>query len=131
MNKKVHTMKKIIVVDDCKSILTALKKMLEHSGYTVETVNSSIHALNRIKKAKPDLIFLDVNMPGIDGISLCRKIRKDEKIKKIPVIFLTGCSDDAIAEKCFEAGGSDYMTKPFEIENLLNRAERLLNPFFR
>ena len=109
---------KIMIVDDDKLIVKFLNEIL-HEEYTIQTAYSGNEALDIIHDFLPDIIILDVMMPGIDGYEVCRYIRADPKLCKSKVIFLTAklIIDDKM--KGYDAGGDDYLVKPFEKSELL------------
>ncbi|NPD48139.1 MULTISPECIES: hybrid sensor histidine kinase/response regulator [unclassified Lentimicrobium] len=111
----------ILVVDDNKENLKLVGSILKENGYKIAVALDGESALKTLKNNIFELILLDVMMPGIDGFEVCRRIKSDEKLKEIPVIFLTAKNqkDDLIIG--FDAGGIDYVTKPFNKEELLAR----------
>ena len=112
---------KILVVDDSPPILDVLRDTLESEGYRIYVATSGEKALSRALQSMPDLILLDVLMPGMDGFETCRCLKADEKTGEIPVIFMTGLTDTAHKVRGFEVGGVDYVTKPIEISELVAR----------
>jgi len=123
-NSTAHT---VLVVDDHKVNLILLSRILEEEGYTVITGNNSRDALQHLHNQSPDIILLDVMMPGMDGFSLCRKLKKDKKFSDIPIIFLTSRSQKEDIVEGFNAGGNDYITKPFNRQELLARVRNHLH----
>ncbi|MGE0085059.1 MAG: response regulator [Desulfococcaceae bacterium] len=111
----------IMIVDDNPQNLHVLEKLLKENSYNVRPALSGTAALNAMKSIRPDLILLDIRMPDPDGYEVCRRIRADESIRDIPVIFISAL--DAVEDKIkgFEAGGLDYITKPFQKEEVLAR----------
>jgi DNA-binding response OmpR family regulator len=111
----------ILVVDDQPANLKVLLSFLQEHDYRVYMVDSGQRALNIIPKIQPDLILLDVMMPGMNGFEICRKIKKDENLASLPVIFMTAL--DSVADKMagFAAGAVDYITKPFQQAEVLAR----------
>lgn len=120
---EVSTAQTILVVDDNPVNLAVVVDHLEDSGYSVAVAQGGVEALKRAALINPDLILLDVMMPGIDGFETCRRLKADAATRGIPVIFMTALTDmhDKIA--AFQAGGVDYVSKPFQIEELLARVE--------
>ncbi len=120
-------MVKILAIDDDKAILELIKVNLELSGYTCITASDPIKGFAILKQEDITLIILDVMMPEVDGFSLAMKIRQNKETKDIPIIMLTalGALDDKL--KGFSSGVDDYLTKPFEIEELKARVLALLN----
>ncbi len=116
----------ILVVDDNPSNLQMIGKLLLFDDYLVDMVESGEDALKTIEKKKPDLIVLDLVMPGIDGVDVCKKLKSDPETKNIPIIICTGNVEREDIEKCFDAGCADYTTKPFESIVLLSRIKNHL-----
>jgi len=112
---------RIFIVDDNESILDILKDMLTLEGYRVETCTKSEEALEKTKANPPDLLILDIRMPGIDGIELCRQFKSDPLTAQIPVIFISGLMGMDEKIQGFRAGGADYITKPFHNLDVLVR----------
>lgn len=111
----------ILIIDDSLSYLGALLDRLERHGFLVVLAQTPAEGLMRAEFADPDLILLDVVMPGIDGFEVCRRLKAGKATKDIPVIFMTGLTDAKQKVIGFDAGGVDYITKPFQIEEVLAR----------
>ena len=116
----------ILVVDDIKVSLRLLTDILLGAGYTVITGSNSEEALELINTHSPDIILLDVMMPGMNGFTLCRKLKKDQQLSDIPIIFLTSLSQKEDIIEGFNAGGNDYIVKPFNRQELLARVRNHL-----
>jgi two-component system, cell cycle response regulator len=114
---------KILVVDDTRANVNVLSETLGGQGYEIFVALSGEMALKILKKVNPDLILLDVMMPGIDGFDVCREIKSDDETKDIPIIFLTAKTDKEDIVKGFKLGAIDFVTKPFQQEELLARVE--------
>lgn len=113
---------KILIVDDNKNNIETLFALLEGKGYKIITSKSGENTLRILEKTLPDLILLDVLMPpGIDGFETCRRIKQNPDTEDIPVIFMTALTDIVDKVKGFEAGAVDYVTKPFQAEEILAR----------
>ena len=117
----------VLVVDDHPVNLRLLSAILEEAGYTVFTGENSAEALENIDRNSPDIILLDVMMPGMNGFSLCRKLKKNPKYCDIPIIFLTSLSQKEDIVEGFNAGGNDYIIKPFNQQELLARVRNHLH----
>jgi len=129
----------ILCVDDIENNIFTIQSVLEscqESNYNIYTALSAYDALEILIKHKIDLILLDVMMPEIDGFSAAKMIKSNKRTRDIPIIFVTAKKDDATIERCYEVGGRDYITKPFNSIELLKRValhlrlkdkERLLN----
>lgn len=123
-NPPSHT---VLVVDDHLVNLRLLTAILQGAGYTVITGSNSQEALEQITSQSPDIILLDVMMPGMNGFSLCRKLKKDPLFSDIPIIFLTSLSQKEDIIEGFSAGGNDYIVKPFNQQELLARVRNHLH----
>jgi two-component system, sensor histidine kinase and response regulator len=113
----------ILIVDDNPENIQVLGKLLKDKNYLVEFAVDGESALKWIMNKQFDLILLDINMPGMSGFDVCKKIRSDSKLKNLPVIFLSAESDRESILKGFELGGQDYITKPFDGRELLVRVK--------
>jgi signal transduction histidine kinase/DNA-binding response OmpR family regulator len=111
----------ILVVDDTTASLQLLTGILTGHGYRVRPSSDGRFALQSVAAELPDLILLDVKMPDIDGYEVCRRLKADERSRKIPVIFISAFGETAAKVEGFNAGGVDYITKPFEPEEVLAR----------
>jgi DNA-binding response OmpR family regulator len=113
----------ILIVDDKPHNIMLLSSMLKQAGYNVKSTTSGMDALQEVKNDPPGLILLDINMPEMDGYEVCRKLKSDEKSKDIPVIFLSAMTETEDKVKGFENGGIDYITKPFQFEEVKVRVK--------
>ncbi len=104
----------ILIVDDTPANLRALTLMLEEQGYQPRPVSSGKLALQAAQSDPPDLILLDIMMPEMDGFELCRLLKQNQRLRNIPIIFLSALNETADKVKAFAAGGVDYITKPFQ-----------------
>ena len=111
----------ILVVDDNPKNLNLLFGVLEKTKYDVLFASDGQSCLDLIEKEWPDLILLDVMMPGIDGFETCRRLKANKETKDIPVIFMTALSETVDKVKGMELGAVDYITKPFQPEEVLAR----------
>jgi len=114
-------MKTILVVEDDEEIVGLLRFNLENHGYMVITAEEGYKALELAPKVKPDLILLDIMLPGVDGYEVCRNLRQMDNLKNIPIIMLTAKSEELDVVLGLELGADDYVTKPFSIRELLSR----------
>ena len=110
---------KILVVDDEPEITEIVDAFLSDAGYTVHVENSSERAVDSAKQFHPDVIILDIMMPGADGYSVCKKIKENAELTQVPVIFLTGKDKGDDMGRSFKAGGDMFIKKPFSCERLL------------
>jgi CheY-like chemotaxis protein len=120
-------MPRILCVDDSALNLALFETVLVLSGYKVVLTESGKEALEIINRQKIDLVLLDVNMPGLSGFEVCKKIKDDERHKNIPVMLVTGETSKEDHLKGFESGAEDFLEKPFEPKDLLSRVNMLLN----
>lgn len=116
-----HSEYKILVVDDVMTNVLLLEVLLQKEQFHVITANDGKAALDAISNEKPDLILLDINMPNMNGFEVVKEIKKSSQYREIPVIFLTAMNDTENIVKGFELGGSDYIIKPFNKEELMAR----------
>ena len=116
----------ILVVDDTPDNLRLLSAMLTEQKYKVRKALNGQTALTTVRTVPPDLILLDINMPGMNGYEVCSSLKADECTKEIPVIFISALDDVLDKVKAFNVGGVDYITKPFQGEEVLARVENQL-----
>lgn len=112
----------LVVDDEVKNIQVVGGLLLKH-GHEVIAANNGFDALTKLETARPDLILLDVMMPGMTGFELCRKLRENPELRDIPVIFLSAAADKNFVVEALEAGAVDYITKPFHGAELISRVE--------
>ncbi|MCB9135941.1 MAG: response regulator [Anaerolineales bacterium] len=113
----------ILVVDDTPANLRLLAGMLTENHYKVRPVPNGMLALGAAKAAPPDLILLDINMPGMNGYEVCKALKSEEATRDIPIIFISALDEVTDKVKAFEVGGVDYVTKPFQFEEVMARIE--------
>jgi diguanylate cyclase (GGDEF)-like protein len=117
---------RILVVDDVKDNVTVLSDWLERKGYQVEAANNGEQALQKVQASPPDLILLDVLMPDLDGIEVARRLREAKELKRVPIILLTARRSTADKVRGLKAGADDYITKPFDFEEVDARITAML-----
>ena len=115
---------KILLVDDTKLILELEKSFLKFSRVEIMTAANGIEALDLIRRDPPDLIFMDMNMPAMDGISCCKLLKADPFLCSIPVVMLTTAGRDGDRERALKAGCDDYITKPIDRREFLEKARK-------
>ena len=120
--------KKILVVDDEADIVKLLQTTLTDKGYEVIVAFDSIQAVHRAHQDKPDLIILDIVMPGGDGYAVCRNLRKSSHTWTTPIIVLTGKMGEEGRKRAFEAGANFYLIKPYNRKVLLSMVKKALFP---
>lgn len=118
--------KRILIVDDEPDVTELVGYQLRAKGFSVEALNDPTQSIAKIRAFQPDLIILDVMMPNISGIQICRMLRADPKSKAIPVVFLTARAEEADRVLGLEVGGDDYICKPFSVKELTLRIQGLL-----
>lgn len=117
---------KILVVDDEEHIQELIKFNLENNGYKVICASDGIEALKLSKKEFPQLIMLDLMLPGMDGYDVCKEIRRDSSISNIPIIMITAKGEELDKILGLELGADDYITKPFSVRELVARTKAML-----
>lgn len=117
---------KVLIADDDIEFLNILSHHLKEATYTVFKASNGIDALNIAKKENPQLIILDINMPGMDGVEVCRHIKEFPELNNTIILFLTNCNEDYTQIAAFEAGADDYITKPLKPELHLSRIRAIL-----
>jgi DNA-binding response OmpR family regulator len=116
----------ILVADDDVDIRDLVAFKLDQAGFEVTAVDNGLAALTAARQAPPDLIVLDVMMPGMSGIDVCRELRGDRSTATLPIILLTARAQEGDVEVGFGAGADDYIVKPFSPRELVNRVEAVL-----
>lgn len=111
----------VLIIDDKIENLKYLKEILKDETYELKATPDALFAIESAKQKPPNLILLDIKMPNIDGFEVCKIVKQDEKLKDIPIIFISALDDVSIKVKAFEQGGVDYITKPFEQEEVKAR----------
>ena len=119
MTTKKQPTAKILLVDDEPNILIALEFLMNQQGYTVETAKDGQTALKIMESFVPDVVLLDVMMPGMDGFEVAKKIRENSDLEKTQIIFLTAKGTKEDRQKGYKSGGEIYLIKPFNNEELI------------
>ena len=117
------TVQKVLVVEDEPTLLETLEYNLTHQGYAVCTAADGPAALEVARREQPDAIVLDIMLPGLDGLEVCRILRQE---MSVPILMLTACADEVDKVVGLEVGADDYLTKPFSMRELLARVKALL-----
>lgn len=118
--------KTILIVDDTPVNLRLLANLLTGEGYATRLSPNGSLALNAIRKELPDLILLDIRMPHMDGYEVCEQLKADERTREIPIVFLSALQDEKDKVKAFELGGADYISKPFQTQEVIARVRHQL-----
>ena len=112
-------MTKILIIDDEPEITEIVETFLTEVGYKVAVENSPLKAVSKAIKFKPDIVLLDIMMPGSDGYEVCKALKKNPDFAETPIIFLTGKDREDDQGRSFQSGGDMYINKPFSCERLL------------
>ncbi len=120
-------MAKILVVDDDVSVTQLLKMLLSMEGHQPTTINDSNEALEVTHQLLPDLITLDLMMPGLTGFELCELMHQDPRLTDIPILIISARDDTESMDKAYQAGAKGYVTKPFGVDTLIQKVKELTN----
>lgn len=115
------TAKRILVVDDEPDVTELVSYKLKREGYEVEVINDPLHIMGKAREFNPDLFVLDIMMPELDGLKICRMIRADSRLNAVPIIFLTARGEIEDRIRGLESGADDYLSKPFDTKELALR----------
>lgn len=121
----------LLLVDDDPDILTLLQAKLKKEPYDIFTASEGEAALNMVRTQKPDLVVLDVNLPGLSGLEICRSLRADKETREIPIIMLSSRGEEIDRVLGLEFGADDYVTKPFNTQELILRINNVLRRVYR
>jgi len=120
----------ILVVDDDSGHRVLAREVLERAGFKVDVADNGMDAIESVARAKPDLMILDVLMPGLDGFGVCAQLRQDPNFRDLPILMATGLEDVDSIEQAFEAGATNFVTKPinwtllvYQVRYILRAAE--------
>jgi len=119
-------MPEILIIEDDRDIIQSLEYNLKKEGYKVAKAHDGINGLRLIKEKQPALVLLDLMIPGIDGLEVCRQVRKNNSLAATPIIMLTAKGEETDKVVGLEVGADDYVTKPFSIKELIARIKTLL-----
>jgi len=111
----------ILIADDAPHISRALSFILQREGFSVDVANNGEETLNKIREERPKLVFLDIVMPKMNGLDLCREIKGDPELRDTYVIILTAKGGELDRQECMSAGADEYMTKPFSPREVMER----------
>ncbi|NYS61340.1 response regulator transcription factor [Vreelandella salicampi] len=120
-------MANVLVVDDEPNIVLSLEFLMEQAGFQVTTAEDGEQALESVKNAQPDLILLDISLPGISGFDVLEQLRGQPDTASLPIIMLTAHGREVEREKGMALGADDYITKPFSTQTLVEKVKALLN----
>jgi len=119
--------KRIFVVEDDRDIAELLAFNLRQQGFIVSTFSDGSEAYQEILKDLPDLVLLDLGLPGLTGMEICKYIRNDQRTQKVPIIILTAKTADSDRREGLKTGADRFMTKPFSIRDVLKNVQELLS----
>lgn len=119
-------MKRILIVEDTKTIVMVEKLMLAGLNYEIDTAGNGVEGLEKIRAVRPDLVLLDIMMPEMDGIEMCRQLKSNPETRSIPVIMVTTKGEPERVEQAFMAGCEDYVTKPIDKVELTSKVSKYL-----
>lgn len=119
-------MPKILIVDDDVTITELMKALVSMEGHEPTTVNDSLQAVEIAKSVAPDLITLDLMMPGLTGFELCKILREDPEFSKTPIVIISAKDDPESKQQALEAGAKDYLTKPFGVDDFIGKIASLV-----
>ena len=119
----------ILIVDDEEDVLELVRYNLYKNGYRLHTATSGEDALIKARAKMPDLIILDLMLPGIDGLEVCRRIKSDPKYNKLKIVMYTGLLEDNLKERSFEAGADEFIKKPITRDKLFQTLRKIFNKY--
>jgi two-component system alkaline phosphatase synthesis response regulator PhoP len=120
--------RKILVVDDDADLIELLSFNLKKAGFSIGTALDGVDALKKARSIRPDLILLDLMLPGLDGFAVCETLRRDAATASIAIIIVTAFSSELGRLAGLDCGANDYVTKPFSPKTLVSRVQRLVRP---
>lgn len=117
---------KVLIIDDSKFMRTSLETRLKFLGLEIFNAESGEEGLKLALKINPQIILLDVRMPGMDGFETCRQMRQQESLKKVPIIMVTVESDESAVKKAIQSGVTDYVLKPVNYDELVKKLDKFM-----
>jgi len=121
-------MNKALIVEDHPGLLEVLTLQLEKMGFAVVSANTGMEGVTKAVEEKPQLILMDIMMPGMDGREATRRIRSNQETKEIPILVITALTKESQLRECIKAGCNNYIVKPFTPEKLLKKIQTVLDP---
>jgi len=126
---KINMAQKILVVEDMESVVETMRALLEQEGFQVVVARNGLEGLQAVNKERPDLLLLDLILPGLDGLEVCRRLRRNPETAQLPILMLSGKAEEADKVVGLEVGADDYITKPFSPKELIARVKSHLRRF--
>jgi CheY-like chemotaxis protein len=123
---EVKMKKRVMLIEDEQELVDLMKMRLEASGYETLAAYDGEEGLKIIEKNRPDLVLLDILMPKLDGFAVCRKLKAEEKTKNIPIVVVSASGGKDLPKRCLDAGADDFIFKPFEAKDLLEKVAKWL-----
>src|ERR1700747_2168198 len=120
------SMKRVLIIEDDRDIVELVRYNLANEGFQVSSANDGSTGLSTLKKTPPDLLLLDLMLPKLSGLEICREVRRDDSLNRLPILMLTARGDEADRVVGLEMGADDYVTKPFSPRELIARVKALL-----
>ena len=117
---------RVLVVDDDETFRLITREAFERKGYIVEEAKDGDHALEAARHSAPDIVLIDIMMPGVDGVSLCREFRETESLRETPLLVVTALNDPKVLNDSLRFGANAYLVKPVDASVILDRVEKLL-----
>ena len=118
---------RVLVVDDTESVRSLFRKLLSSDGHDVVSAADGAAALEAVQRHRPDVVLLDVDMPTMDGLEVCRRLKADPSTRLTPVVMVTGQTDLNDRLRGIEAGADDFIVKPFNRNTLMTKVARVMN----
>src|SRR5499427_5351583 len=119
-------MKRVFIIEDDRDIVELVRYNLANEGFQVAAAHDGVTGLATVKKTPPDILLLDLMLPKLSGLEICREIRRDEALNRLPILMLTARGEEADRVVGLEMGADDYVTKPFSPRELIARVKALL-----
>jgi phosphate regulon transcriptional regulator PhoB len=119
-------MKRVFIIEDDRDIIELVRYNLEQEGFSLGSARDGLAGLDQVKKSPPDVLLLDLMLPKLSGLEICKAIRRDEKLNRLPILMLTARGDESDRVIGLELGADDYVTKPFSPRELVARVKALL-----
>ena len=120
-------MRRVLVIEDDKDIVELVRYNLEKDGYQVASSVDGATGLSQIRKSPPDVLILDLMLPKLSGLDICKEVRRDVSLNRLPILILTAKGEEADRVVGLELGADDYLVKPFKEEQLIEKAGRIVS----